>query len=231
MPDLDPYSSNGGGEHRPELRSAMPFFPSPPSAPSSASASPAGGAGGATGTLPAPPPLRGEVLPGGGSTSTGPLPAASPAVSSTGPVAPVTPPAPPSVPESAPPPASAGGRASVKGQIHIEDEVVEKIAALAALEVSGVAALGGRREASETMEEVRRRIGGDARAESGVRALVSGDEITLEVSLVVEYGSVVFDVARTVKNNVARSVGKMLGMKVASVDVTVADVRMPGAAG
>ncbi|GAA2735765.1 Asp23/Gls24 family envelope stress response protein [Actinocorallia aurantiaca] len=206
MPDLDPlYSSNGtGGEHRHEPRSAMPFFPAPPATPAPS--------GGLSATLP--PPLRGEVLPGGA----GPVPQSAPP-------APVQPPSP--APESAPVEPAARG-ASVKGQIRIEDEVVEKIAALAALEVSGVASLGGGREASETMEEVRRRIGGDGRREPGVRARVTGEEISLELALVVEYGSVVMDVARTVKNNVARSVGVMLGMKVSSVDVTVEDVRMPG---
>lgn len=214
MPDLDPlYSSNGtGGEHRHEPRSAMPFFPAPPAAPAPA---PPAAPGGLTGTLP-PPPLRGEVLTGG----TGPVPQSAPP-------APLQPPSP--VLESAPVEPAARG-ASVKGQIRIEDEVVEKIAALAALEVTGVASLGGRRAASETMEEVRRRIGGDGRHEPGVRARVTDEEISLELALVVEYGSVVMDVARTVKNNVARSVGVMLGMKVSSVDVTVEDVRMPGSA-
>ncbi|MEO3785106.1 Asp23/Gls24 family envelope stress response protein [Actinocorallia sp. B10E7] len=210
MSDLDPlYSTNGiGGEHRSEPRSAMPFFPSPPAAPTTTSP------GLSTGTVP--PPLRGEVMPGG----TGPI-------SQAGPPAPVQPPSP--FPESAAAEAPSGRGASVKGQIRIEDEVVEKIAALAALEVAGVAALGGRKASSETMEEVRRRIGGgDGRAGSGVRARVADEEISLELTLIVEYGSVVIDVARTVKNNVARNVGVMLGMKVSSVDVTVEDVRMRG---
>ncbi|WP_106399003.1 Asp23/Gls24 family envelope stress response protein [Actinocorallia populi] len=220
MPDLDPlYSANGtGGEHRAEPRSAMPFFPAPSAAPPSAPAGLSGGGSPSAGTLPSPPPLRGEVLPGSGGSVTGPIAQA--------------PPPPPSVPVQAPEavPSEPAGRATVKGQIRIEDEVVEKIAALAALEVAGVAALGGRREASETMEEVRRRIG-DGRAAPGVRALVADDEISLEVALVVEYGSIVIDVARTVKNNVAKNVSTMLGMRVAAVDVTVQDVRMPGEAG
>ncbi len=255
MPDLDPpYASNGtGAEHRPELRSAMPFFPAPTGAPASPASS------GATGTVP---PLRGEVM----APLTGADPVGQPlsSLSSTAPPLPSTPSAPPmpslssmpsmpsapsmssvsSLPPVSPvPPVSPlpspvaesgpietpAGRAAVKGQIRIEDEVVEKIAALAALEVSGVAALGGRRESSETMDAVRQRIGGD-RGEPGVRALVADDQISLDVSLVVEYGSVVIDVAKVVKTNVARTVGLMLGMRVSSVNVTVEDVRMPGAA-
>lgn len=228
MPDLDPhYSSNGNGaEHRSELRSAMPFFPSPPG--SLSATGPSAPATGSTGTVP--PPLRGEVLPGGrmpadSAAGQGAPPALpSPSLSSLSPSAPA--PAPESAPAEAVP--SRGG--SVKGQIKIEDEVVEKIAALAALEVSGVAGLGGRREASETMEAVRQRIGAHDRAEPGVRALVTENEISLDLALIVEYGSVVIDVAKVVKSNVARTVGLMLGMRVSAVNVTVEDVRMPGGA-
>ncbi|MDX6740322.1 Asp23/Gls24 family envelope stress response protein [Actinocorallia sp. A-T 12471] len=115
----------------------------------------------------------------------------------------------------------------VQGQIKIEDEVVEKIAALAALEVSGVAALGGAGRTSETMEAVRQRIGMSDRGEPRVRARVLDNEISVDIALIVEYGSVVMEVAKVVKSNVARIVGLMLGMRVASVNVTVEDVRMP----
>ncbi len=104
--------------------------------------------------------------------------------------------------------------AVVKGRIKIEDRVVEKVAALAALEVTGVAALAGEVPGAEA---------------PGVKASVRDTEVSVEVTVVVDYGSVVMDVAKTVKNNVARVVGVMLGLKVTEVNVTVDDVRMPGA--
>jgi uncharacterized alkaline shock family protein YloU len=117
----------------------------------------------------------------------------------------------------------------VKGRIKIEDEVVEKIAALAALDVPGVAALGG--DVARAIESVRSRIGaGHQRGGQGVKARVKDSEVSLDVTIVVEYGSVVMEVARTVKNNVARVVSVMLGMRVTEVNVTVDDVRLPGEA-
>ncbi|WP_344827661.1 Asp23/Gls24 family envelope stress response protein [Actinocorallia longicatena] len=245
MTDLDhPYSTNGGGgEHRPGLGPSMPFFPAPPAS------GPGTGAGNGSGTgTPVAGGAPGTAAPGtgspvqGGVGSPGPVSSAPPVQQ---PVTPVSQPPvsvlPPAVPISAetgrhhgsePPAESAGepGRgATVKGRIKIEDEVVEKIAAMAALEVAGVAGLGtGSGPSSETLDAVRQRIGMGERAERGVQARVTENEIALEITLIVEYGSVVIDVAKIVKTNVARIVGLMLGMKVTSVNVTIDDVKMPG---
>ncbi|MEO5876862.1 MAG: Asp23/Gls24 family envelope stress response protein [Streptosporangiaceae bacterium] len=200
MSDLDnPYSANGsGGEHRPEHRS-MPFFPAPP--------------GGTPATLHGSQPLSAQAPP--------PLP--MPEMPMTGELT-TTRRAPVEEPDQAP-----GRPPFVKGRIKIEDEVVEKIAGMAALEVNGVCALGGGGEATRTIDAVRDRIGmSDAHSTRGVKAQVSENEINLDLVVVVEYGSVVIEVAKVVKTNVARIVSLMLGMRVTSVNVTVDDVRLPG---
>lgn len=114
--------------------------------------------------------------------------------------------------------------AEVKGRIHIADEVVEKVAALAAIEVDGVADLGG--DFERAVESVRERIGlGSKRGDQGVKADVKGHEVAINVTIMVEYGHVVLDVARQVQANVARKTHRMLGLKVVEVNVTVDDVR------
>jgi uncharacterized alkaline shock family protein YloU len=100
-----------------------------------------------------------------------------------------------------------GTAAVVKGRITIEDEVFDKIAALAALEVHGVAALSARPDR--------------------VQVHVQDSEVALDLAVVVEYGSVILDVAKVVKTNVARVASLMLGMRVTAVNVVVDDVRMP----
>jgi uncharacterized alkaline shock family protein YloU len=122
------------------------------------------------------------------------------------------------------PPQSA---AVVKGRIKIEDEVAEKVAALAALEVDGVADLGG--DVERALESVRERIGvGQRRGNQGVRAKVNDREVAIDVTIVVEYGRVALEVATAVKANVARRANYMLGMRVTEVNVTVDDVSLPG---
>jgi uncharacterized alkaline shock family protein YloU len=137
--------------------------------------------------------------------------------------APFFPAAPPEAPVTAPPQSAA----VVKGRIKIEDEVAEKVAALAALEVDGVADLGG--DAERALESVRERIGvGQRRGNQGVRAKVTDREVAIDVTVVVEYGRVAMEVATAVKANVARQANHMLGMRVTEVNVTVDDVSLPG---
>lgn len=104
----------------------------------------------------------------------------------------------------------------VEGRVTIEDEVIEKIAALAALEVAGVAALIARPGPAGAGQVVAPAQGEDE------------DEVTLDLAIAVEYGSVIREVADAVKGNVARVAGVMLGARVAAVNVSVRDVRMPG---
>jgi len=112
----------------------------------------------------------------------------------------------------------------VKGRIRIADEVVEKVAALAAMEVDGVADLGG--DFERAVESVRERIGlGNKRGDQGVKADVKGQDVEISVTIMVEFGHVVLDVARQVQVNVARKTQRMLGLRVVEVNVTVDDVR------
>jgi uncharacterized alkaline shock family protein YloU len=118
------------------------------------------------------------------------------------------------------------GRAGseVKGRIHIADEVVEKVAGLAAIEVDGVADVGG--DFERAIESVRERIGlGNKRGDQGIKADVKGHEVAISVTIMVEFGHVVLDVARQVQVNVAQKTQRMLGLRVVEVNVTVDDVR------
>ncbi|MBA8956316.1 Asp23/Gls24 family envelope stress response protein [Actinomadura namibiensis] len=199
MSDLDSsYSGGAGPDPRPEVRS-MPYLPGPPSGPS------------------APP------GPGAPTGATGPLAAPT--------VAPPREPAQsaqyaPKRDYSEPVPGGSRDPQAAQGRIVIEDAVVERIATLAALEVSGVAGLGGE---GPPAGEAPGGVPGGPSARPPVRAMIRDDEITVDLRVAVEYGSVIMEVARVVRGNVARVLGLMLGMRVAAVNVTVEDVRMPAA--
>ncbi|GAA3447572.1 Asp23/Gls24 family envelope stress response protein [Planomonospora venezuelensis] len=126
---------------------------------------------------------------------------------------------------SAPEPTSS---AVVKGRIKVADEVVEKVAALATLEVTGVAGLG--EDPAHAVDPARGRAGG-RRGPQGVVAHVQDRTVAVDVAIVAEYGHAVMDVANEVKTNVARTVSRMLGMRVVEVNVNVDDVRLPGESG
>lgn len=216
MTGLDEGRS-GNGEPGQEA-GAMPFFPGPGGRRAAhAGEQPGRPAGPAAGPRETPPPAprpAGTPLP---------APPAAGAVPATlrGPAADIT--------------------TGVEGRVTIEDEVMEKIAALAALEVAGVAALldrPGPPAAGPAGQAAPGRAGG--RPGGDVRVVPredrardgddSGDEVTIDLAIAVEYGCVVRDVAEAVKANVARVAGVMLGTRVAAVNVHVGDVRRPARA-
>ena len=138
-------------------------------------------------------------------------------------------PAPAQAPVQAPTGPPAGPQrlaAVVKGRIDVADEVVEKVAGLAAIEVEGVADVGG--DFERAIESVRERIGiGHKRGDQGIKARISGREVAIDVTIMIEYGHVVVEVARKVQTNVAVQTNRMLGLNVVEVNVNVDDVRMP----
>ncbi|MFI0356659.1 Asp23/Gls24 family envelope stress response protein [Actinomadura sp. 9N407] len=239
MTDLDKgFPGNGAEAPRPEGRS-MPFFPSPPSsgppstggvplaAPPHPAARPAPPAAPA---VPAPAlpadPIRADTVPAetvpadtvpAGTVPAGPIPA-DPVQTHTTHTIPAATPA-----------------AVVKGRITIEDQVIEKIAVLAALEVAGVAGSAACTARSEPAETAGTRapvpVPGLDAPKPGVRVHLHDNEVTLDLSVAVEYGCVIMDVAKQVKTNVARVVSRMLGMRVIAVNVAVDDVRAPSPAG
>ncbi|HZM39211.1 MAG TPA: Asp23/Gls24 family envelope stress response protein [Acidimicrobiales bacterium] len=136
------------------------------------------------------------------------------------------PPRPATPPTQAPAAAATPRPRELKGRIHIADEVVEKVAGLAAMEVEGVVDLGG--DFARALESVRERIGiGNKRGDQGIKADVQGHQVAISVTIMVEFGHVVLEVARQVQANVALQTQRMLGLTVVEVNVTVDDVRTP----
>jgi uncharacterized alkaline shock family protein YloU len=118
--------------------------------------------------------------------------------------------------------------AADRGVTTIADEVVEKIAGIAARKVEGVYDLGG--DVARVFASVRDRIGlGDDERENGNRGVsvrLEGRSATVRVTLVIEYGYVVYSVAEKVRTQVIGSVENLLGLEVTAVDIVVDDVHV-----
>jgi uncharacterized alkaline shock family protein YloU len=112
-----------------------------------------------------------------------------------------------------------------RGKTVIANEVVEKIAGIAAREVPGVYDLGG--DAARLFSAVRERLHlGEESAAQGVSVRLEGKTAEIEVVIVIEFGFVVYSVTEKVREKVISSVESMLGLDVVSVDVTVDDVHI-----
>ena len=102
------------------------------------------------------------------------------------------------------------------GKTTIAPEVLLTIARLEALAVEGVAGL------SPASRGINRRLRrGSA---EGVRIEVTGSAVTADLHLVVEHGTNLREVSRTVQARVARAIEEMAGMDVAAVNIHIEDV-------
>jgi uncharacterized alkaline shock family protein YloU len=115
---------------------------------------------------------------------------------------------------------------STQGSTTIAEGVVQKIAGLAAREVSGVYALGG--GAARTLGALRERIPGASQASGqGVSVEVGEKQAAVDLDLVTEYGVPIADVSRSVRRNVIASVEGMTGLQVTEVNISVNDIHLP----
>jgi uncharacterized alkaline shock family protein YloU len=118
------------------------------------------------------------------------------------------------------------GDPAARGRTTIADDVVAKIAGLAARDVVGVHAMGS--GLSRGFGAVRDRVPGSSKsATRGVKAEVGEVQTALDLEIVVDYGVPIADVARTVRENVIAAVERMTGLEVVEVNIAVGDVKLP----
>jgi uncharacterized alkaline shock family protein YloU len=115
---------------------------------------------------------------------------------------------------------------SERGHTRIADEVVEKIAGIAAREVPGVFDLGG--DVARMFSAVKERLHlGEESAAQGVSVKLEGKTADIVVTIVLEFGFQVYSVTDAVREKVISSVENLLGLEVTGVDVAVDDVHIP----
>ncbi|MEV7773147.1 Asp23/Gls24 family envelope stress response protein [Kitasatospora sp. NPDC086791] len=127
-----------------------------------------------------------------------------------------------------PPPGVSGAAKPVdeRGRTALAVGVVEKIAGMAAREVSGIHALGS--GLARTFGAMRDRVpGGKSSIGRGIKAEVGEKQTAIDIALVVEYGVVIPELARQVRENIITAVERMTGLEVVEVNIAVNDVHLP----
>jgi len=116
---------------------------------------------------------------------------------------------------------------SSQGKTTIADSVVQKIAGMAAREVSGVYKLGG--GTARTLGSLRERIPGSGgpNASQGVSVEVGETQAAIDIDVVVEYGVAIADLAAGIRRNVISSLQRMTGLEVVEVNIAVDDIHLP----
>jgi uncharacterized alkaline shock family protein YloU len=118
---------------------------------------------------------------------------------------------------------------TAQGKTTIAASVVQKIAGIAAREISGVYAMGGG-GMSRAFGAIRERIpsGGVGVSNiTGVQVEVGEKQAAVDLDIVVEYGASIVDLARAVRRNVITAVEAMTGLEVIEVNIAVNDIHLP----
>lgn len=103
-------------------------------------------------------------------------------------------------------------------EIRIADDVVASIAGMAASEVTGVFSMAG-----GLVGDISERLG-RRNWQKGVKVDVQQGKATIDLYLVVLYGSRIPEIAQKVQERVRQAVESMTGLKVTAVDVHVQGV-------
>ncbi|TDD02800.1 Asp23/Gls24 family envelope stress response protein [Saccharopolyspora terrae] len=120
---------------------------------------------------------------------------------------------------------------SSQGKTTIAASVVQKIAGIAAREISGVHAMGG--GVSRAFGAIRERIpgGSGTSSTSGVQVEVGEKQAAVDLDIIVEYGASISEIARAVRRNVISGVERMTGLEVIEVNIAVNDIHLPSEEG
>ena len=105
--------------------------------------------------------------------------------------------------------------------IKIAEDVVAKIAGIAASEVKGVFSMNG--GIAGGISE----MFGKKSFSKGVKAQVTEKDAVLDLYIIVEYGSRIPDIAFEIQNKVKTAVENMTGLKVLEVNIHVQGVNLP----
>ncbi len=104
------------------------------------------------------------------------------------------------------------------GTINIADEVLAVVAASAAMEVEGVSSLAANLS-TDLAELMGRKV-----YSKGVRLTVANGQVAVDISILIQYGYAIPDVARKVQDAVMTAVSNTSGMEVSQVNIQVAGI-------
>ncbi|MFR9257541.1 MAG: Asp23/Gls24 family envelope stress response protein [Christensenellales bacterium] len=99
------------------------------------------------------------------------------------------------------------------GQITYANEVISTIVSVATTEVDGISAIAGNNG-----------LLGKGKVPRGVRVDMNGEDVSVDVSVTVDYGMPIQKVGRSAQENVRKSIESMTGLHVEKVDLHVVGV-------
>lgn len=103
-----------------------------------------------------------------------------------------------------------------RGDVKVANDIVEKIVAIAANEIEGVAELAP--------ENGLMQLFGLLGPDRGVRVEVGLREVAIDLDIAVEYGCRIPEIARKIRKNISQQVNEMTGLEVVELNIRVNDL-------
>ncbi len=114
-----------------------------------------------------------------------------------------------------------------RGNTIIQDTVVSKIAGIAAGEVDGIRMGSGTSQTASNLLGSIPGVSGGSSQTQGVSVEVGQQEAAVDLTVTVEYGKSVPQIAEAVRSNVSNRVESLVGLRVTEVNVHVNNVYFP----
>lgn len=109
------------------------------------------------------------------------------------------------------------------GQIEISTDVIAKIAGGAALDCPGVVGMASRNQLKDGFAELLKK---DNFSRGVVVRFDDDQNLTVDMYIIVSYGTKIADVAVNVQNKVKESLNRMLGIEAVAINIYVQGVRI-----
>ena len=106
------------------------------------------------------------------------------------------------------------------GEVHISDEVITKIAALAATEADGVSSMAGNIKHEQVSRMSMKSLS------KGIKVNIGEKTVSVETNLNIDYDKSIVGISKTVQDRVKTTIENMTGLKVSEVNVHIAGVEM-----
>ncbi|MBF4693687.1 Asp23/Gls24 family envelope stress response protein [Fusibacter ferrireducens] len=106
------------------------------------------------------------------------------------------------------------------GKVNIADDVIGVISTIAASEIKGIKALNG------TFQDDVLELIGKKNFNKGIQVEMNDNIILVELSVIVDYGTKIHEVAKEVQENVKLAIESMTGLEVAGVNVNIAGINI-----
>src|SRR5215212_360031 len=113
-----------------------------------------------------------------------------------------------------------------RGTTTIQDSVVSQVAGMAAQEVEGIRMGSSTTQTVGSIMSAMPGVGSQSESR-GVSVEVGEVEAAVDLSMSVEYGRIIHQIAESVRRNVIRRVEGLVGLRVTEVNITVSDIFFP----